>query len=288
MLGPRRSSAQPVPPGPAPKARRDLTRDHDERFPLRRFTRCAVCGRAVTGSVSRGRNGLRYAFYHCTRGCVRLPKAALEQQFVELLDDLRPHPAYWKLLKAAVLDQWREAMTDARVARDRARRTLQDLEQKLSRLDDAYIYRHAIDERSYTAKRDELREAIVLETLHASDAGEAAMDVEGMLAFAEHTVTHASALWTAETNTARRVALQWALFPTGIRTGKNGAIETPVTYAEFYELRPRQRGRNGDGGPDRDRTGDLLNAIQARSQLRYRPTSGKANIYCNRESARRP
>src|SRR5688500_13198862 len=29
-----------------------------------------------------------------------------------------------------------------------------------------------------------------------------------------------------------------------------------------------------DGGPDRDRTGDLLNAIQARSQLRYRPISG--------------
>ena len=26
------------------------------------------------------------------------------------------------------------------------------------------------------------------------------------------------------------------------------------------------------GGPDRDRTGDLLNAIQARSQLRHRPT----------------
>ena len=26
------------------------------------------------------------------------------------------------------------------------------------------------------------------------------------------------------------------------------------------------------GGPDRDRTGDLLNAIQARSQLRYRPS----------------
>jgi len=32
-----------------------------------------------------------------------------------------------------------------------------------------------------------------------------------------------------------------------------------------------------DGGPDRDRTGDLLNAIQARSQLRYRPP-GKTTI----------
>src|SRR5215472_3121086 len=33
-------------------------------------------------------------------------------------------------------------------------------------------------------------------------------------------------------------------------------------------------------GPDRDRTGDLLNAIQARSQLRYRPTQGKT-IFCS-------
>ena len=29
------------------------------------------------------------------------------------------------------------------------------------------------------------------------------------------------------------------------------------------------------GGPDRDRTGDLMNAIHARSQLRYWPTCGK-------------
>jgi hypothetical protein len=28
-----------------------------------------------------------------------------------------------------------------------------------------------------------------------------------------------------------------------------------------------------NGGPDRDRTGDLMNAIHARSQLRYWPTS---------------
>ena len=40
------------------------------------------------------------------------------------------------------------------------------------------------------------------------------------------------------------------------------------------------------GGPDRDRTGDLLNAIQARSQLRYRPTfRGRTNPDCNTQSA---
>src|SRR6266566_2606508 len=37
----------------------------------------------------------------------------------------------------------------------------------------------------------------------------------------------------------------------------------------------RLHSRAKDGGPDQDRTGDLLNAIQARSQLRYRPTRGR-------------
>ncbi len=32
------------------------------------------------------------------------------------------------------------------------------------------------------------------------------------------------------------------------------------------------------GGPDRDRTGDLMNAIHARSQLRYWPTRGVRNL----------
>ena len=33
------------------------------------------------------------------------------------------------------------------------------------------------------------------------------------------------------------------------------------------------------GGPDRDRTGDLLNAIQARSQLRYRPPEQDGTLH---------
>src|SRR5215510_2573337 len=40
------------------------------------------------------------------------------------------------------------------------------------------------------------------------------------------------------------------------------------------------------GGPDRDRTGDLLNAIQARSQLRYRPTSRARDIHASTKEKR--
>ena len=39
------------------------------------------------------------------------------------------------------------------------------------------------------------------------------------------------------------------------------------------------------GGPDRDRTDDLFHAMEARSQLRHRPTNcGMQLLYCLRSS----
>ena len=37
------------------------------------------------------------------------------------------------------------------------------------------------------------------------------------------------------------------------------------------------------GGPDRDRTDDLFHAMEARSQLRHRPTLRKDSIYSGRQ-----
>ena len=37
------------------------------------------------------------------------------------------------------------------------------------------------------------------------------------------------------------------------------------------------------GGPDRDRTDDLFHAMEARSQLRHRPTPRKDSIYSGRQ-----
>ena len=42
-------------------------RNHPD-FPLRGFVRCETCGRPLTGSWSKGRNG-HYAYYHCQKPC---------------------------------------------------------------------------------------------------------------------------------------------------------------------------------------------------------------------------
>lgn len=82
----------------APVATPHLRRRPD--FPLRSFVRCAICGHALTGSWSAGRND-RYAYYHCwQKGCRRTKtaKAKLEGLFMDELRRLQPTAGYMRLL----------------------------------------------------------------------------------------------------------------------------------------------------------------------------------------------
>ena len=47
----------------------------DEHLPLRGFLECKSCGRALTGSASKGRNGVRHFYYHCQPKCKERFKA---------------------------------------------------------------------------------------------------------------------------------------------------------------------------------------------------------------------
>jgi hypothetical protein len=72
------------------------------------------------------------------------------------------------------------------------------------------------------------------------------------------------------------------------RAARYGGHPSPAGKLAWLAIRSSPEGRAKDGGPDRDRTGDLLNAIQARSQLRYRPFRCETNPHCNEETNQRP
>ena len=88
-------------------------RNHPD-FPLRGFVCCDDCGRPLTGSWSKGRNG-HYAYYHCQRQCraVNVSKAALEGAFVDELALLQPTPGYMRLVKDRILHVWEQRRADA-------------------------------------------------------------------------------------------------------------------------------------------------------------------------------
>ena len=95
-------------------------RNHPD-FPLRGFVRCEVCGRPLTGSWSKGRNG-HYAYYHCQRQCraVNVSKAALEGAFVDELALLQPTPGYMRLVKDRILHVWEQRRCGSERADDGA------------------------------------------------------------------------------------------------------------------------------------------------------------------------
>ncbi|WP_439131482.1 recombinase family protein [Polaribacter sp.] len=57
----------------------------DEELPLRGFLECSNCGRSITGSASKGRNGVRHFYYHCQPKCKERYKA---QEVNELFESL--------------------------------------------------------------------------------------------------------------------------------------------------------------------------------------------------------
>ena len=69
------------------------------------------------------------------------------------------------------------------------------IQQKLDRLDEAFLFAQSIDGKSYERQRDRLREELTLAKIahHAEAVDELA--VQGILAFAERILPRASDLW---------------------------------------------------------------------------------------------
>ena len=205
-------------------------------FPLKGLVRCAECGRPLTASWSKGRSG-RYPYYHCWRQCraVNVTKAKLEGLFTDELERLQPTPGYMRLVKDLVLRAWHERK--AVVGRDAAdaERNAKTIQQKLDRLDEAFIYAKAIDVDTYERQRDRLRQELTLTQIDRHSVELDKFDVEGILAFAERVLPRASDLWVqASLNQKQR--LQQLFFPDGIAFDGKRFVRTAVTTHAFNYL----------------------------------------------------
>ena len=79
-----------------------------------------------------------------------------------------------------------------------------------------------------------LREDLTLAEIERNAAQLEQIDIDGVLAFAEHVLSHSAAMWSAA-GPAERAALQTALFPRGLEWTTDG-FGTVVTSAAFSYL----------------------------------------------------
>lgn len=212
-------------------------RNRDE-FPLRGFVVCEVCRKPLTASWSRSKTGQRHAYYHCpARGkckAARLPKAKLEQIFLETLQKLRPRPEYLRLFEAIVLETWRESRGEVVQLRASLETKVRDLKAKRAKLEDRFIYEDSISAEVYEEHRSRLGAELADAEIRLHDARIQEIDVEGVLDFALHLVVHADRLWL-EGTLEQRQQIQRVLFPAGVLL-RNEEVRTPGTSSFFCYL----------------------------------------------------
>ena len=163
-------------------------------FPLRAFVRCVSCGRGLTGSWSKGRSEY-YAYYHCRPGCrakVNVTKAKLEGLFADELTLLQPTPGYMRLLKESVLQIWKARKAAVREEIESAERAAKAIQNKLDRLDEAFLFERSIDIDTYDRHAEKLREELTLARMDRHSGQLDELDVEGILAFAERVLPRAA------------------------------------------------------------------------------------------------
>jgi DNA invertase Pin-like site-specific DNA recombinase len=211
-------------------------------FPLRAFVRCESCGRGLTGSWSKGRSEY-YAYYHCRPGCraVNVTKAKLEGLFADELALLQPTPGYMRLLKESVLQIWQTRKVAVREELATAERAAKAIQQKLDRLDEAFLFERSIDIETYDRHAEKLREELTLARIDRHSGQLDELDVEGILAFAERVLPRASDLWV-QASLERRQRFQQLFFPDGIAFDGKGFVGTRVTAPAFSYLREIETG----------------------------------------------
>ena len=204
--------------------------------------RCESCGRGLTGSWSKGRSEY-YAYYHCRPGCraVNVTKAKLEGLFADELALLQPTPGYMRLLKESVLQIWKARKAAVREEIATAERAAKAIQDKLDRLDEAFLFERSIDIETYDRHAEKLREELTLARIDRHSGQLDELDVEGILAFAERVLPRAADLWV-QASLEQRQRFQQLFFPDGIAFDGNGFVRTGVTAPAFSYLRAIEGG----------------------------------------------
>jgi DNA invertase Pin-like site-specific DNA recombinase len=199
-------------------------------FPLRGFVKCGYCTQSLTGSWSKGRTRY-YAYYHCQDGCTNVTKDAMEGKFEEFIRHLQPNAGYMRLYREIVLDVWHKKQGDSQKVQNIVSRKIKELRENKTKLEEAFVYRKAIDPTTYQEMRTKLAEELTLAEMELRDAQAEEIEIETVLDYAGMVLTNAWNLWkTAPAEQKQR--LQQVLFPEGV-TYSEGKYGTAVTCLLF-------------------------------------------------------
>ena len=108
-----------------------------------------------------------------------MAKAKLEALFADQLVLLQPTPGYMRLLKESVLQIWKARKAAVREEITNAERAAKAIQDKLDRLDEAFLFERSIDIETYDRHAEKLREELTLARIDRHSGQLDELEVEG-------------------------------------------------------------------------------------------------------------
>ena len=216
-------------------------------LPLRGALRCGSCGHTMTGYFATGRLGGKFGYYGChNKQCgnrVTVPKGKVEETFQKHLLEWQPTPGVMRMVSHVVTQRWNSRQDIARSSTEHHTTAIREIEGKLTRLENAYIYERAIDRERYDQHRAGLEQQLAAARVALADAQTDDLDLEGALRMASKVLTNAATVYTKMAPGNRRKFLG-VLNPCGWEVERSGAIRTP-TNAFVYRCLSAENMQSG-------------------------------------------
>lgn len=104
-----------------------------DEFPLRGILICPQCAKQLTASCSKGKMGVLYPYYHCTKGCKERQKAELvNKSFLDLIQIVQPKPNSIKLFSKIAKEKLKDNNTSGKTELEMINKEIAKQNQRVS------------------------------------------------------------------------------------------------------------------------------------------------------------
>ena len=109
-------------------------------FPLRGHLICPQCNNTLTASISKGKMGTLYPYYHCSKGCKERQKAeVVNESFVNLLSSITAKPNSIKLFSAIIKDKLKSNNSNGKAEMASVNREIEKQNQRIKNAKDLML-----------------------------------------------------------------------------------------------------------------------------------------------------
>lgn len=226
-----------------------------DEFPLRGFLQCPRCGRNLTASASKGKMGVKFFYYHCSRGCKERQRAEdMNKAILKSLTSLKANHANTLLMATILKQRLKDQNTNGKAELEKLQKEIAKQKQRLKNGKDLMLDGE-ISASEYKEMKYEIEEQI--EKLNAEEAKlrEGIENFTGLIDDSLDIIQNADKYFVTKSTTSKQRIVS-SIFPEKL-VFENGDYRTPKLN-EAIELLCRNN--KTFGGNKKGKNSQLVNS----------------------------